>query len=97
MSQWNNSCVERHDGRDRGRPIWWTLGFGHVCGILSKWPAHRLRLGRWKNSYVERRDGRDSGGPIYWTLELGHVWHSLQMASTSSQAQRMKQFVCGML
>ena len=46
LFRWNNSCVERHDGRDRGRPIQWTLELGHVCGILSRWPAHRLRLAR---------------------------------------------------
>ncbi|KAH9013006.1 hypothetical protein EDB84DRAFT_914139 [Lactarius hengduanensis] len=37
-------------------------------GILARWPADRLRLGRSNNSCVERHDGRHRGRPIYWTL-----------------------------
>jgi WD40 repeat protein len=38
-----------------------------VCGILARWPAHRLRFRRSNNSCVECHDGRDSGRPFHWT------------------------------
>src|SRR6266702_1833751 len=31
--------MERHDGRDSGKPIYWTRGFSLVGGILARWPA----------------------------------------------------------
>jgi WD40 repeat protein len=68
----NNSCVECHDGRDSGRPFHWTHRFGPVCGILARWPAHRLRFRRSNNSCVECHDGRDSGRPFHWTHNGGH-------------------------
>src|SRR6266702_261092 len=37
LARWNNSYMERHYGRDRGRPIYWTHAFGLVCGILARW------------------------------------------------------------
>jgi hypothetical protein len=68
-----------------------------VCGILTRWPARCLRL--FKDQYnlcVECHYRRDGGRPIYWSHRLGPgLWHSHQMASTLSQAQKIKQFVCG--
>jgi WD40 repeat protein len=40
----NNLCVECHYRRDSGRPIYWSHRFSLVCGILTRWPAHCLRL-----------------------------------------------------
>ncbi len=67
----NNSCVERHDGRDSSRPIYRTHGSSLVRGTLARWPAYRLRLLRSNNSCVGRHYGRDGGRPIYWTQGFG--------------------------
>src|SRR6266702_1093145 len=66
--------MERHYGRDRSRPIYWTLVLGQVSSIFARWPVYRLRLGRWDNSYVERHYGRDRRKPIYWTDGSGRVY-----------------------
>src|SRR6266702_1757197 len=73
----------------------WTHGFGHVCGILARWPADRLRLARWNNSCgMPRLETRWQAHSLDTGIRSG-LWDSRQMASGSSQARTMKQFVCG--
>src|SRR6266702_1324515 len=73
----------------------WTHGFGHVCGILARWPADRLRLARWNNSCgMPRLETRWQAHSLDTRIR-SVLWDSRQMASGSSQARTMEQFVCG--
>src|SRR6266702_1056504 len=92
----NNPCVERHDGRDRGRPVHWTDGFGHVWH--SRQLASASSQARTAEQFVCETPRRERK----WQAHLlnprafSSLWHSRQMASASSQALPVKQFMCGM-
>jgi WD40 repeat protein len=44
-----------------------------VCGILTRWPAHCLRLYDENNLCVECHYRRDGGRPIYWSHRFSQV------------------------